>query len=60
MTKHSDSTADVMTAISAGGWIVSLSTYQPLVSFIGGIIAIISGLFAVRYYYIKTKKLQHD
>jgi len=60
MTKHSDSTADLLTGVSAGGWIISLSTYQPVVSFIGGIIAIVSGLFAVRYYYIKTKKLKND
>lgn len=57
MTKHSDSTADLLTGLSASGWIISLSNYQPVVSFIGGIIAIISGLFAVRYYYFKTKKL---
>jgi len=60
MTKHSDSTADLLTGLSASGWIISLSNYQPVVSFIGGIIAIISGLFAVRYYYFKTKKLNHD
>lgn len=60
MTKHSDSTADLLTGLSASGWIISLSNYQPVVSFIGGIIAIISGLFAVRYYYIKTKKLKND
>ena len=58
MTKYTDTTAKVLTATSAGGWIVSLSDYQPLVSFIGGIIAIISGLLAIRYYYIKTKKLK--
>ena len=58
MTKHSDSTADLLTGLSAGGWIVSLSDYQPLVSFIGGIVAIISGLLAIRYYYIKTKNLK--
>lgn len=57
MTKYTDSTARLLTATSAGGWIVSLSDYQPLVSFVGGIIAIISGLLAIRYYYIKTKKL---
>jgi len=60
MTKHSDSTADLLTGLSASGWIISLSNYQPVVSFVGGIIAIISGLFAVRYYYFKTKKLNHD
>jgi hypothetical protein len=59
MMKYTDTTAKVLTATSAGGWIVSLSTYQPLVSFIGGIIAIISGLLAIRYYYIKTKKLNN-
>ena len=60
MTKHSDSTADLLTGLSASGWIISLSNYQPVVSFIGGIIAIISGLFAVRYYYFKTKKLNDE
>jgi len=60
MTKHSDSTADLLTGLSASGWIISLSNYQPVVSFVGGIIAIISGLFAVRYYYFKTKKLNDE
>jgi len=60
MTKNTDSTADLLTGISASGWIISLSNYQPVVSFIGGIIAIISGLFAIRYYFVKTKKLKND
>jgi len=60
MTKHSDSTADLLTGLSASGWIISLSAYQPVVSFFGGIIAIVSGLLAARYYYFKTKKLNHD
>jgi hypothetical protein len=29
---------------------------QPLVSFAAGIMAIISACFAIRYYYLKTKK----
>jgi len=38
---------------------VSLSNYQPIVTFTGGIIAIISGLLAIRYYHLKTKKLKN-
>jgi len=30
--------------------------FQPLVSFAAGIMAIISACFAIRYYYLKTKK----
>jgi hypothetical protein len=29
---------------------------QPIISAIAGLIAIVSGLFAIRYYYLKTKK----
>ena len=59
MNKYNDTTANVLTAASASGWIVSLSNYQPIVTFTGGIIAIISGLLAIRYYYLKTKNLKN-
>ena len=31
---------------------------QPIVGFVASLVAIISGLFAIRYYYYSTKKLK--
>jgi len=60
MTKYQDTTADILTATSAGGWMLSISAYQPLVSLVAGLIAIVSGVFAVRYYYVQTKKIKDE
>ena len=40
--------------------IVSISTIQPIVTLIAGLIAIVSGIMAIRYYYNATKKVKND
>lgn len=52
----SDTTADAMLTTSVVSTIAHFSTQlQPIVSLLAGLIAIASGLFAIRYYYIKSK-----
>jgi hypothetical protein len=59
MTNHS-SQADIGTGISVLSAIVSISTIQPIVTLIAGLIAIVSGIMAIRYYYNATKKVKND
>ena len=59
MTQHS-SQADIGTGISVLSAIVSISTIQPIVTLIAGLIAIVSGIMAIRYYYNATKKVKQD
>ena len=59
MTPHSNQ-ADIGTGISLLSAIVSISTVQPIITLIAGLIAIISGVMAIRYYYNATKKVKDD
>lgn len=59
MTPHSNQ-ADIGTAISLLSAIVSISTVQPIITLIAGLIAIISGVMAIRYYYNATKKVKDE
>lgn len=59
MTPHSNQ-ADIGTGISVLSAIVSISTIQPIVTLIAGLIAIVSGIMAIRYYYNATKKVKQD
>ena len=59
MTQHS-SQADIGTGISVLSAIVSVSTIQPIVTLLAGLIAIVSGIMAIRYYYNATKKVKQD
>ena len=59
MTQHS-SQADIGTGISVLSAIISISTIQPVVTLIAGLIAILSGIMAIRYYYNATKKVKND
>jgi hypothetical protein len=59
MTEHSNQ-ADIGTGISVLSAIVSISTIQPIVTLVAGLIAIISGIMAIRYYYNATKKVKND
>jgi hypothetical protein len=52
--------ADLSATISILSAVVTVSTIQPLVSLCAGVVAIISGIFAIRYYYWKTKNLKND
>jgi len=59
MTPHSNQ-ADIGTGISLLSAIVSISTVQPIITLLAGLIAIISGIMAIRYYYNATKKVKDE
>lgn len=51
-----DNLADVLMTTSIVSTIATYSAaVQPIISLFAGIIAIISGIFAIRYYYLKAK-----
>ena len=54
MTQHN--LADASASISILSAVVTISSIQPFVSLTAGLVAIVSGLFAIRYYYWKTKQ----
>ena len=58
MTNHTH--ADISATVSILGAVVTVSSIQPLVSLCAGLVAIVSGIFAIRYYYWKTKHLKDD
>jgi hypothetical protein len=57
MNNLNDTTADGLATTSLISFLATMSTqFQPIISAFAGLIAIISGLFAIRYYYLKSKK----
>jgi hypothetical protein len=52
--------ADVSASISVLSAVVTISSVQPIVSLCAGLVAIVSGVFAIRYYYWKTKNIKKD
>lgn len=57
MKHFNDTAADTLAATSLISWLAHLSTtLQPIISAFAGLVAIVSGLFAIRYYYLKSKK----
>ena len=58
---HNDTTAGIATAISGSSAIIHFTqTWQPVLSFAVGLIGVISGLFAIRYYAKKIDKLDGE
>jgi hypothetical protein len=55
MTSHN---ADLATILSVSGAMISIADVQPVVTMIASLVAIVSGLFAIRYYLKATKNLQ--
>jgi len=56
MNNLNDSTADSLATTSIISFLATMSTQlQPIISALAGLIAIVSGLFAIRYYYLKSK-----
>jgi hypothetical protein len=55
MTQDS-SQALVSTGVSLTAASLTLTQVQPFVTLCAGLVAIISGIFAIRYYYKATKK----
>jgi hypothetical protein len=58
MTQHN--LADTSASISILSAVVTISSIQPFVSLTAGLVAIVSGIFAIRYYYWKTKDVKKD
>jgi hypothetical protein len=58
MTQHN--LADASASVSILSAVVTISSIQPFVSLTAGLVAIVSGLFAIRYYYWKTKDVKKD
>jgi len=57
MKNLNDTSADGLATTSLISFLATLSTqFQPIISAMAGLIAIVSGLFAIRYYYLKSKK----
>ena len=56
MSSHNS--ADTATVVSISSALVSIGNFQPLVTLIASLVAIVSGLFAISYYYRATKKLK--
>lgn len=54
------SQALVNTGISLTAASVTLTQVQPFVTLLAGLTAIISGIYAIRYYYNATKKIKKD
>lgn len=50
---------DSATIVSITTALIGLSDLQPLVTMIASLVAIVSGLFAIRYYYGAIKKLEN-
>ena len=55
MTTHNY--ADSATIISISSALLSIANFQPLVTLVASLVAIVSGGFAIRYYYRATKNL---
>jgi hypothetical protein len=56
MKNMNDTIADVLLTTSVVSSIAHYSSLmQPIVSLLAGLIAIVSGVFAIRYYYLKSK-----
>jgi hypothetical protein len=50
--------ADQSTIVSVVSAILSLTSIQPLFTLIASLVAIVTGLMAIRYYYKMTKKIK--
>ncbi len=53
---HNSSQSDLLTIVSGTSAFISIANVQPIVSLLASLIAIISGVFAIRYYIKATKK----
>lgn len=58
MTQHN--LADASASVSILSAVITISSIQPVVTLGAGLVAIVSGLFAIRYYYWKTKNIKKN
>lgn len=59
MTQDSNQ-ADFGMILSITSATISITSIQPIVTLFASLVAIISGLFAIRYYYNATKKVKKN
>jgi hypothetical protein len=57
MTPHSNQ-ADFGMVLSITSAAISIASIQPIVTFVASLVAIVSGVFAIRYYYKAAKKFK--
>jgi hypothetical protein len=50
--------ADLATVVSVSGAMLSIADIQPIITLIASVVAIISGIFAIRYYIKATKGIK--
>jgi len=50
--------ADLATVVSVSGAVLSIANIQPIVTLVASLVAIISGVFAIRYYIKATKQIK--
>jgi hypothetical protein len=50
--------ADLATVVSLSGAVLSIANIQPIVTLLASLVAIISGVFAIRYYIKATNKIK--
>lgn len=55
---HNSNHSDLLTIVSGTSAFISVVNVQPLVSLVASLIAIISGVFAIRYYIKATKRIK--
>lgn len=61
MSKFTDSTADSLTAVSGVSAIAHVVTqWQPIISFVAGLVAIFSGCVAIWYYLKKGYQIKNQ
>lgn len=61
MSKFTDSTADALTTVSGVSAIAHVVTqWQPIISFVAGCVAILSGCVAIWYYLKKGSQLKNE
>lgn len=50
--------ADLATVVSLTGAALSIANIQPIVTLLASLVAIVSGVFAIRYYIKATNKIK--
>lgn len=50
--------ADLATVVSLTGAALSIANIQPIVTLVASLVAIVSGVFAIRYYIKATNKIK--
>jgi hypothetical protein len=55
---HNSNQSDLLTIVSGTSAFISIANVQPVVSLLASLVAIISGVYAIRYYIKASKKFK--